>query len=604
LSGIPSNGQGIGCNERGDCDEEPWCTACANDEIAHAALIPSGPHAGEVIFWTRCDKLDQNPRFKSYFWSPGTGGAGMVTGSADFPPPPPLPASQDTFAFCNGHNWVLDGEGKSKLLNVGGSLTHQAYWFDPETVAWSTAPADLLVGDRNYYPSVVTWGDEVLKRSRVAVIGGTPAVSETICSPLFTKWWTLASPFTTGPWTEFGTGTHKWFQYPRTIVLSQGYVITVGHFVTCEDDDNDGVAEPEDTDRLYQEWGGNPVQVLDLQNGTHQNLVNLDPNAVFGDFNGTHEPLRAWQYSNAVVLHTLKPGWTWTSDPAAVASRYDLDRVLVFGGAPKVIQPRNTPGDPLPADFGAHSVVLELQGAAALPPSQWTWLEKARAASGRLTGNWVILPDGQILAVGGATRTSGNPATFLETAERFDPEGPTAHGSWKAMHSRVVPAGEALVTPRLYHSVALLTPEGEVVLMGGVYVELNQPPFFPETVHTAEVFRPTYCHYTNRPSLANVPPEICYPVGSEANTFCVQTNAAQLERACLIGVGSVTHHFDYGQRYVELMVRSTTCSEGNVEIFPPLNGAIAPPGYYMLFLVDWRGIPSMGALVKVDYQRP
>ena len=134
--------------------------------------------------------------------------------------------------------------------------------------------------------------------------------------------------------------------------------------------------------------------------------------------------------------------------------------------------------------------------------------------------------------------------------------------------------------------------------MGGFY-PLNSG--LPDSIHTAEVFRPTYCHYSNRPSLSNAPSDIHYPSSLSANTFCVQTNALQLSRACLIGVGSVTHHFDYGQRYVELMVRATSCVNGNVEVFPPPNAFVAPPGYYLLFLVDWRGIPSTGSFVKVTY---
>jgi hypothetical protein len=69
----------------------------------------------------------------------------------------------------------------------------------------------------------------------------------------------------------------------------------------------------------------------------------------------------------------------------------------------------------------------------------------------------------------------------------------------------------------------------------------------------------------------------------------------------LIGVGSVTHHFDYGQRYIELMTQQASCLGGNIEVFPPPNAGVVPPGFYMLFLVDVNRLPSVGTFVKVDY---
>lgn len=577
-------GVSIGCNPRGDCGAPP-CAAgmCSTgDEIAHAALIPSGPRAGEVLFWTRCDKPSQNPAFATYFWDPATQ---QVTGSTSFP-------AGAADAFCNGHTWTLDADGKAKLFNVGGSVTNLAYWFDAESATWNpgTDPVDLPAGDKNYYPSIVSYGDDANKRCVVATIGGTSTGSSTVCPPdLFTRWWSLASPFTTGSWTVHNTA-YSWFQYPRTILLSQNVILTSGHVVTCED----SVSDPYTT----ADWGGNPVQVIDLTTGTHQDLANLDPNTVFsGGFPmGSHQPIRGWNYDNAVVLHTLKPGWTWTSDPNAVLSRYDLDRVLAFGGVPKL--------KPAAYAYNAHSSVLELQGAASQPPNLWTWREKARPATGRLTSNWVILPDGRILVMGGASKVSAAPANILGSSECFDPRGPNQNGTWQVVHSRLIPTGFTEVTPRGYHSTALLLPGGEVALMGGVYID--DPSFpRPDPIHTLEVYRPSYLYYTGRPSLTNVPATIHYPDGSNANTFCVQTNAAiNVIRACLIGVGSVTHHFDYGQRYIELMTRQVSCTGGNVEVFPPLKASLAPPGYYLLFLIDWQDLPSVGRLVKVDYQRP
>lgn len=431
----------------------------------------------------------------------------------------------------------------------------------------------------NYYPSIVTYGDDANKTSVVAVVGGTVNADDQICPPsLFTNWWSLASPFTSGTWAVHPT-SYSWFQYPRPLLLSTNVLISPGHVVTCEDD----IPDP----YLTMDWGGNPCQVINLTTGAHQDLANVDPNVVFaGGFpQGAHQPIRGWNYDNAVILHTLKENWTWATNPGAALDHYDLDRVLAFGGGPKL----EPPGHP----YTAHSITLELQYASSQTASQWTWREKDRADLPRGTGNWVILPTGNVLAVGGL-RMPGQP---LATTELFDPEGPTQAGSWRAMHTRPIPSGQSRYIPRVYHSAALLTPGGEVVLMGG-----QQGPSGPNSMHSLEVYRPPYLYYSGRPSLTNVPATIHYPNSTSPNTFCVQTNAVWIKKATLLGVGSVTHHFDYGQRYVELMVRETQCDSGNLEILPPVKSTLAPPGYYMLFLIDGFGLPSTGRLVKLDYQ--
>ena len=100
-------------------------------------------------------------------------------------------------------------------------------------------------------------------------------------------------------------------------------------------------------------------------------------------------------------------------------------------------------------------------------------------------------------------------------------------------------------------------------------------PLLPRSVQPAWTVR------SQRPSLTNVPSVIPYPTAAATNTFCVQTNKPNcILRACLIGVGAVTHHFDYGQRYIELMTRQASCAGGNIEVFPPPKAGVAPPGFY------------------------
>ena len=61
--------------------------------------------------------------------------------------------------------------------------------------------------------------------------------------------------------------------------------------------------------------------------------------------------------------------------------------------------------------------------------------------------------------------------------------------------------------------------------------------------------------------------------------------------------GSVTHSFDMDQRYVGL---SFTAAAGSLTVTGPPNSNIAPPGYYMLFLVNKAGTPSLASWVQVS----
>jgi hypothetical protein len=70
-----------------------------------------------------------------------------------------------------------------------------------------------------------------------------------------------------------------------------------------------------------------------------------------------------------------------------------------------------------------------------------------------------------------------------------------------------------------------------------------------------------------------------------------------IARVALIRAGSVTHGFHMDQRYVGLELRGTTATEVTVKL--PPNGNVAPPGAYMLFLVDGAGVPSAGKIIKL-----
>ena len=110
---------------------------------------------------------------------------------------------------------------------------------------------------------------------------------------------------------------------------------------------------------------------------------------------------------------------------------------------------------------------------------------------------------------------------------------------------------------------------------------------------SAELYSPPYLSRGPRPGVTAAPGQVGW-----GTTFSVQTpDAADIARVSLIRLGSVTHAFDMNQRFLWL---AFTREADALTITAPASGAHAPPGHYMLFLVNQDGIPSVGKIVKVS----
>ena len=79
--------------------------------------------------------------------------------------------------------------------------------------------------------------------------------------------------------------------------------------------------------------------------------------------------------------------------------------------------------------------------------------------------------------------------------------------------------------------------------------------------------------------------------------FAISTpNAASISKVALVRLGAVTHSVNMEQRYVPL---SFTAGGGAVNATAPANANVAPPGIYMLFVIDANGVPSVARMVRV-----
>ena len=204
------------------------------------------------------------------------------------------------------------------------------------------------------------------------------------------------------------------------------------------------------------------------------------------------------------------------------------------------------------------------------------WVQTSPMVNPRTFFNLVTLPDDSVLAVGGETdKNGGNIANAVYAAELWSPQT----RAWTTMAS--------MHTPREYHSTALLLPDGRVVVsgMGADFGNVTDEK-------TAEFYSPPYLFKGARPVILQAPAQ----VGYATNFFVATPDGASIASATLIRTGAVTHFFDQNTRFVPVTFQQTT---GGLTITSPANANLAPPGYYMLFIVNGNGVPSVAPIVQV-----
>jgi WD40 repeat protein len=267
-------------------------------------------------------------------------------------------------------------------------------------------------------------------------------------------------------------------------------------------------------------------------------------------------PLYAWifQAPNGRVFMAGHEGQT-LGPRRRVGSRYDgsavmyaPNRILVMGGS----KPPT-----------ATAEIIDLNG------SQ-TWQSTDPMQHSRRFLNATILPDGKVLVTGGK---GGNSYQPIYPAEMWDP----ATGRWATMASMQV--------PRLYHSTALLLPDGRVLSAGGG--RSGEPDH-----KDAELFSPPYLFKGTRPSISSAPASVGY-----GQAFFVGTpDASKVATVAFIGISSVTHTFNTGQRRIAHVPTQTA---GGIMVTAPASRNIAPPGHYHLFLLTAEGVPSVSKIVRI-----
>lgn len=201
----------------------------------------------------------------------------------------------------------------------------------------------------------------------------------------------------------------------------------------------------------------------------------------------------------------------------------------------------------------------------------------------------VMLPTGEVLICGGVSDVGAD--TGVLTPEIYSPGIDWATGSYSGTPAWSAPADPATVT-RNYHSVAILMPDGRVWTAGSNIGANSGDPTTSVAEKRMEIYSPSYVGQP-RPAISTAPDYINY-----GRTFDIETpNAAAIQRVALLRCGSVTHAFDSDQRYVGLRFEPVVGMPNTLRITAPPNGNVAPPGQYMLWIIDNAGMPCEQARI-------
>ena len=357
-----------------------------------------------------------------------------------------------------------------------------------------------------------------------------------------------ASIFDSTGWQATGSMRYgRW--YPTLVTLENGNVVAVS-----------GTVAPGTTATIPERWNGSAWTEL-----TGANLsLPLYPRMFV-------EPRNGYVFlAGDGPSRFLNPNGTgaWLNGPVRVV--YDrnyapavmLDSKVLFAGGGGSSTSCTSPPD-------RRAEIIDL--AAASP----TWTATGSMAFGRRHNNLTILPDGRVLVTGGSSQCGfTNEAGAVFAAEVWDP----VTGLWTTLANATV--------ARLYHSSTLLLPDGRVLSTGGGDGGGVTQRF------SYEIFSPPYLFKGSRPT---------YTIGSTtmpyAQPFPVATpNAAEIRKVTLIRLASSTHASDMGQRLNTLAFQPAADGQSLTLTAPP-SGRVAPPGPYLLFLVNDRGVPSVARTV-------
>ena len=528
-----------------------------NGVLVHASLLPNG----KVLYWGRRqnpkalppESLDQNFT-KAFVWDPPT----WVT--------PPWDPSTKKF-----------GESKSAPISGESTPANKGRAWDPTTKVLKPAP-DPPLGPLNVdgtkTVNLFCSGHCFLPDGNLLVVGGH----------IKDNWGLRQTSIYNYQANEFSSQTEmnngRW--YPSALPLPDGRVLAIsGSYY------NGAVT----INNIPQIWSPNdpngwievaaPPFPLPLYPRVH-----LDPNGRRIFMAGPLE--KSWylelkddkgndsktQVKVGNNTHLVLGKWTDAGVERKAGQRdyapsvmYDSGKILYIGGGNKDEDGPTTEAEYI--DLNAKSL-------------EW---KMTHMNTQRRQFNATVLPDGTVLVTGGTKGEGFN--NLLEPnpvheAELWNPVNDT----WTRM------AVEK--SNRCYHSVALLLPDGRVLSAGGgEYDGVDPPKNAPGNLTDGQLFEPPYLFKGPRPIIESAPKEIHY-----GKPFPVTVGTSDsIKRVSLVRLGSVTHCRNMNQSL--MFLEPLTPASPTMVVPAPANENLAPPGYYMLFVLNKEDVPSVASMVRV-----
>lgn len=279
-----------------------------------------------------------------------------------------------------------------------------------------------------------------------------------------------------------------------------------------------------------------------------------------------------------VNMHWLNPNGDGAYTPAGRrgddeysingnAVMYDSGKILKVGGAPGYAS----------VNANANSYLIDISAGV-------TVRKIAPMSYKRAFHNSVVLPNGQVMVLGGQTYAFGfSDNNSVLVPELFDPVTETFS---------ILPP---MAVPRNYHSVALLLPDARVLSGGGGLCGEGCAANHPDV----QIYTPHYLLNADgspavRPSILQAPSKLRY-----GQTASVQTDGPVTAFA-LVRMSSSTHTVNNDQRRIALSFSPSDNSGKNYNLALPSNPGWALPGDWMLFAMNAQGTPSVAKIVRLD----
>jgi hypothetical protein len=440
---------------------------------------------------------------------------------------------------------LIAGSGNSVDEFAAGSFKTAVY--DPTTDTFRsdiTTPYDLFCGGHAFLPD-----------GRLLVVGGTGAYDDGSGGYIGEKRVRIFNPVSETYQNAPDMAIGRW--YPTVVSKGNGTLVaTAGYDEKRQHSNTFQIFDP-----VSQSWSANRPLGNPAPGGVGIYSPLYPSFHLMANGNLFYSGMHAW---------ALGPGtspYIWNTDTNTVQwldNNIDVDRR--DQGASVLLPPAQDQKVMIIGGDGvASTAVIDLKD-----PNP-RYVEGPPIDAGKMYVSAVILPDGRVLQTGGTDGWRENPdVQYVRSSQILDPKTMT----WTKVPDATV--------DRTYHSGALLLPDGRVLTFGG-------DPIGGSYQMDVEIYSPGYMSQT-RPQITSAPLNVTY-----GSAFTVRTDTP-VGSAVLIRPSAVTHSSDSDQRSVDLAVAPGATS---TQLTIPANPNLTPPGWYMLFVRDADGVPSVARWVKV-----